>query len=146
MMASRFHWVACPSYKPGELCVCSCSSLCCGGPWSFPSEDTIPWKLCVAFPWSLQVTLADTLTTLHAQPASIQSESPGLQAVSFLKHTNKVSSEILTAPTNDVTAYDSYLLKPSWDLVKVCLGKALVCGWSSLRPQSSLPLECLRSY
>ena len=59
------------------------------------------------------MTLADTLTTLHAQPASIQSESPGLQAVSFLKHTNKVSSEILTAPTNDVTAYDSYLLKPS---------------------------------
>ena len=116
---SGFHWVACSSYKPGELCMCCCSSLCCRGPWGLPSEDTIPWKLCVAFPWSLpedsmnQVTLADTLTTRHARPASIHSESPGLQAVGFLKHMNKVLSEMLTAPTNHVTACSSYILKPS---------------------------------
>lgn len=60
-----------------------------------------------------QVTLADTLTTVRAQPAGIQSESPGLQAVGFLKHTNKVLSEMLTVPTNHVTAYSSYILKPS---------------------------------
>ena len=133
-MTSRF-WLSLSGVfqlQAGELCVCSCSSPCCRGPWSFPSEDTIPWKLCVAFPWSVpedsmnQMTLADTLTTLHAQPASILSESPGLQAVSFLKHTkcHPRCLQLQQIMSLHIIVISQNLLKPWWRCVSVKLWPA----------------------